>query len=155
MWFILNPVSRATIQILNIDDTNVLPLDQAQLLMKQNSSDPRVISALNHARFYLPNIFPGLDKIVLFDHDVVVQRDLSRLWSLDMNGKGVGAVETCHKGEPSYIAMDTLINFSDAWVAEKFDPKACTWAFGMNLFDLKEWRRQNLTSVYLNYFNQV
>ncbi|CAN6842572.1 unnamed protein product, partial [Brassica oleracea] len=154
MWFILNPVSRATIQILNIDDTNVLPLDQAQLLMKQNSSDPRVISALNHARFYLPNIFPGLDKIVLFDHDVVVQRDLSRLWSLDMNGKVVGAVETCHKGEPSYIAMDTLINFSDAWVAEKFDPKACTWAFGMNLFDLKEWRRQNLTSVYLNYFNQ-
>ncbi|XP_048633838.1 probable galacturonosyltransferase 5 [Brassica napus] len=154
MWFILNPVSRATIQILNIDDMNVLPLDYAQLLMKQNSSDPRVISALNHARFYLPDIFPGLNKIILFDHDVAVQRDLSSLWSLNMNGKVIGAVETCHEGEPSYIAMDTLINFSDAWVAEKFDPKACTWAFGMNLFDLKEWRRQNLTSVYLNYFNQ-
>ncbi|CAN7137307.1 unnamed protein product [Brassica rapa subsp. narinosa] len=154
MWFILNPVSRATIQILNIDDMNVLPLDHAQLLMKQNSSDPRVISALNHARFYLPDIFPGLNKIILFDHDVAVQRDLSSLWSLKMNGKVIGAVETCHEGEPSYIAMDTLINFSDAWVAEKFDSKACTWAFGMNLFDLKEWRRQNLTSVYLNYFNQ-
>ncbi|CAF2285707.1 BnaA04g17670D [Brassica napus] len=154
MWFILNPVSRATIQILNIDDMNVLPLDHAQLLMKQNSSDPRVISALNHARFYLPDIFPGLNKIILFDHDVAVRRDLSSLWSLNMNGKVIGAVETCHEGEPSYIAMDTLINFSDAWVAEKFDSKACTWAFGMNLFDLKEWRRQNLTSVYLNYFNQ-
>ncbi|CAA7037895.1 unnamed protein product [Microthlaspi erraticum] len=152
MWFILNPDNRATIQILNIDDMNVLPLDHAQLLIKQNSSDPRFISPLNHARFYLPDIFPGLDKIVLFDHDVVVQKDLSRLWSLDMNGKVVGAVETCLEGEPSYRSMDTFINFSDAWVAQKFDPKACTWAFGMNVFDLKEWRRQDLTSKYLKYF---
>ncbi|KFK23228.1 hypothetical protein AALP_AAs64694U000500 [Arabis alpina] len=154
MWFISNPAGRATIRILNIDDMNVLPLDHTQLLMKQNSSDPRIISALNHARFYLPDIFPDLNKIILFDHDVVVQRDLSRLWSLDMNGKVVGAVETCLEGEPSFRSMDTFINFSDAWVSQKFDPKACTWAFGMNLFDLKEWRRQDLTSVYLKYLDQ-
>ncbi|XP_024004240.1 probable galacturonosyltransferase 5 [Eutrema salsugineum] len=153
MWFILNPDSRATVQILNVDDMNVLPLDHAQLLMKQNSSDPRLISSLNHARFYLPDIFPGLNKIVLFDHDVVVQRDLSRLWSLDMKGKVVGAVETCLENEPSFHSMDTFINFSDAWVAQRLDPKACTWAFGMNLFDLAEWRRQDLTSVYLKYFD--
>lgn len=155
MWFILNPGGRASIQILNIDEMNVLPLDHAELLMKQNSSDPRIISALNHARFYLPDIFPGLNKIVLFDHDVVVQRDLSRLWSLDMKGKVVGAVETCLEGEPSFQSMDTVINFSDAWVAQKFDPKACTWAFGMNLFDLEEWRRQDLASVYLKYLELV
>ncbi|EOA28836.1 hypothetical protein CARUB_v10025075mg [Capsella rubella] len=151
MWFLLNP-SKASIQILNIDEMSVLPLDHAELLMKQNSSDPRIISGLNHARFYLPDIFPGLNKIVLFDHDVVVQSDLSRLWSLDMKGKVIGAVETCLEGEPSFQSMEKLINFSDAWVAQKFDPKACTWAFGMNLFDLEEWRRQDLTSVYLKYF---
>ncbi|XP_010469838.1 PREDICTED: probable galacturonosyltransferase 5 [Camelina sativa] len=153
MWFLLNPGGRASIQILNIDEMNVFPLEHAKLLMMQNSSDPRIISSLNHARFFLPDIFPGLNKIVLFDHDVVVQRDLSRLWSLDMKGKVVGAVETCLEGEPSFQSMDTVINFSDAWVAQKFDPKACTWAFGMNLFDLKEWRRQDLTSVYLKYFD--
>jgi alpha-1,4-galacturonosyltransferase len=155
MWFLLNPSGRASIQILNIDEMNVLPLYHAELLMKQNSSDPRIISALNHARFYLPDIFPGLNKIVLFDHDVVVQRDLTRLWSLDMTGKVVGAVETCLEGDPSYRSMDSFINFSDAWVSQKFDPKACTWAFGMNLFDLEEWRRQELTSVYLKYFDLV
>ncbi|KAL1187993.1 putative galacturonosyltransferase 5 [Cardamine amara subsp. amara] len=154
MWFLLNPSGRASIQILNIDEMNVLPLDHAQLLMKQNSSDPRIISSLNHARFYLPDIFPGLNKIILFDHDVVVQRDISSLWSLDMKGKVVGAVETCLEGEPSFCSMDTFINFSDPWISQKFDPKACTWAFGMNLFDLKEWRRQDLTSVYLKYFDQ-
>lgn len=155
MWFLLNIQSRATIQILNIDDLDVLPPDYDQLLMKQNSNDPRFISPLNHARFYLPDIFPGLNKIVLFDHDVVVQRDLSRLWSIDMKGKVVGAVETCLEGESSFRSMSTFINFSDTWVAGKFSPRACTWAFGMNLIDLEEWRIRKLTSTYIKYFNLV
>ena len=155
MWFLLNIQSVAAIQILNIDDMDVLPSDYDQLLMKQNSNDPRFISTLNHARFYLPDIFPGLNKMVLFDHDVVVQRDLSRLWSIDMKGKVVGAVETCKEGEPSFHLMSTFINFSDAWVSGKFSPKACTWAFGMNLVDLEEWRRRKLTSTYIKYFNMV
>ncbi|CAA7026389.1 unnamed protein product [Microthlaspi erraticum] len=153
MWFLLNIQSTATIQILNVDDMDVLPSDYDQLLMKQNSNDPRFISTLNHARFYLPDIFPGLNKLVLFDHDVVVQRDLSRLWSIDMKGKVVGAVETCQEGEPSFHSMSKFINFSDPWVAGKFSPKACTWAFGMNIVDLEEWRRRKLTSTYVKYFN--
>ncbi|ESQ36233.1 hypothetical protein EUTSA_v10007109mg [Eutrema salsugineum] len=152
MWFLLNIQSTATIQIQNIDDMDVLPSDYDQLLMKQNSSDPRFISTLNHARFYLPDLFPGLNKIVLFDHDVVVQRDLSRLWSIDMKGKVVGAVETCQEGGPSFHSMRKFINFSDAWVARKFSSEACTWAFGMNLVDLEEWRRRKLTSTYIKYF---
>lgn len=155
MWFLLNIQSRATIQIQNIDDMDVLPSDYDQLLMKQNSNDPRFISTLNHARFYLPDIFPGLNKMVLLDHDVVVQRDLSRLWSIDMKGKVVGAVETCHEGEPSFHSMGTFIDFSDAWIAGKFSPKACTWAFGMNLVDLGEWKRRKLTSTYIKYFTLV
>ncbi|KAG2324029.1 hypothetical protein Bca4012_038411 [Brassica carinata] len=153
MWFLLNIQSVAAIQIQNIDDMDVLPSDYDQLLMKQNSNDRRFISTLNHARFYLPDIFPGLNKMVLFDHDVVVQRDLSRLWSIDMKGKVVGAVETCKEGEPSFHSMSTFINFSDEWVSGKFSPKACTWAFGMNLVDLEEWRRRKLTSTYIKYMN--
>ncbi|KAG7531618.1 hypothetical protein ISN44_Un25g000130, partial [Arabidopsis suecica] len=130
MWFLLNIQSRATIQILNIDDMDVLPPDYDQLLMKQNSNDPRFISPLNHARFYLPDIFPGLKKIVLFDHDVVVQRDLSRLWSIDMKGKVVGAVETCL--EVLELAHGRSV---------------------MNLIDLEEWRIRKLTSTYIKYFN--
>ncbi|KAJ4895380.1 putative galacturonosyltransferase 6 [Raphanus sativus] len=153
MWFLLNVPSTATIQIQNIDEMDVLPSDFDQLLMKQNSNDPRFISTLNHARFYLPDIFPGLNKVVLLDHDVVVQRDLSKLWSIEMKGMVVGAVETCQEGEASLHSMSTFINFSDSWVAGKFSPKACTWAFGMNLVDLEEWRRRKLTSTYIKYFN--
>ena len=72
-----------------------------------------------------------------------------------MKGKVNGAVETCQKDDPSYRKMDMLINFSDPLVARRFDIKACTWAFGMNVFDLQEWRQRNLTGVYHEYLQLV
>lgn len=147
MWFLLNPPNKAAVQILSIDNFKELVSKYHSILEKQNARDPRYTSALNHLRFYLPDVFPLLNKIVLLDHDVVVQRDLTGLWSIDMNGKVNGAVGTCH-GDPSYRQMDMYINFSDPSVTHRNDIKECTWAFGMNLFDLQEWRRKNLTTLY-------
>ncbi|KAA8543323.1 hypothetical protein F0562_021182 [Nyssa sinensis] len=73
------------------------------------------------------------------------------LWTVNMNGKVNGAVETCQEGEPSSRRMDMFINFSDPMVAKRFGVKTCTWAFGMNMFDLQVWRRQNLTGLYHKY----
>ncbi|KAF4376073.1 hypothetical protein F8388_022594 [Cannabis sativa] len=151
MWFILNPPGKATIQIQNIDSFDWLFTKYNNPLLKQESSDSRFTFQLNHLRFYLPEIFPALDKVVLFDHDVVVQKDLTGLWHLDMKGKVVGAVQTCLKGKSSYRRMDSFLNFSDPFVAKSFDINACTWAFGLNLFDLQEWRKQNLTALYHRY----
>ncbi|OVA16240.1 Glycosyl transferase [Macleaya cordata] len=149
MWFLLNPPGRATIQIESLDNFEFLLSNS--LLKKQDSLDPRYTSLLNHLRFYLPEIFPALSKVVFLDHDVVVQRDLRGLWDVNMKGKVNGAVETCRKDHLSFRRMDMLINFTDPIIAKNFDVKACTWAFGMNVFDLREWRRQNLTAVYHQY----
>ena len=137
MWFLLNRPGEATIQIQNIDNFEWLSTKYDVTLQKQNSPDPRYTSQLNHLRFYLPDVFPLLNKIVLLDHDVVVQRDLTGLWSVDMRNKVNAAVQTCQKGEPSFRRMDMFINFSESVVARRFDVKACTWAFGMNVFDLQ------------------
>ncbi|KAG7984659.1 hypothetical protein I3843_04G171400 [Carya illinoinensis] len=151
MWFLLNPPGKATIQIQSMNDFEWFSTKYHMTLTKQSARDPRYTSELNHLRFYLPDAFPALHKIVLFDHDVVVQRDLTELWSVDMKGKVNGAVETCHVSEALFRRMDMLINFSDPLIAKRFYVNACTWAFGMNLFDLREWRRQNLTAVYHKY----
>ncbi|KAK9747686.1 hypothetical protein RND81_02G008900 [Saponaria officinalis] len=150
MWFLLNPPGKATIHISSVTDFLRLSLYES-LLQKQSSSDPRYLSLLNHLRFHLPEIFPQLDKIVFLDHDVVVQRDLSSLWDVDMKGKVNGAVETCKQGSSSYRTMDMLINFSDPLIASEFDSNTCTWAFGLNLFDLGQWRRHDLTSSYRRF----
>ncbi|KAM3299709.1 hypothetical protein ACQJBY_040954 [Aegilops geniculata] len=166
MWFLSNPPGKATIEVQNIDEFTWLN-DSLSLLLKQLGSqsmidyyftaqsansdsylkyrNPKYLSMLNHLRFYLPEIYPKLDKMVFLDGDVVVRKDITGLWSIDMKGKVNGAVETC--GE-SFHSFDRYLNFSSPVVAKNFDPNACVWAFGMNMFDLAEWRRQNITEIY-------
>ncbi|KAG5514535.1 hypothetical protein RHGRI_035815 [Rhododendron griersonianum] len=151
MWFLLNPPGKSAMQIQSIDSFEWLSTKYNATLQKENSPDLRYTSALNHLRFYLPDVFPMLNKIVLLDHDVVVQRDLTGLWNISMEGKVNGAVETCQEGEASFRRMDMFVNFSDPRIEKRFDREACTWAFGMNVFDLREWWRHNLTGVYHNY----
>ena len=64
-------------------------------------------------------------------------------------------MQTCQEDDVSFRQMDMFINFSEPYVTKRFDANACTWAFGMNLFDLKEWRRQDLTALYHKYLREV
>ncbi|CAA0828048.1 Probable galacturonosyltransferase 6 [Striga hermonthica] len=154
MWFLLNPPSKATVHVESTDSFHWLTTKyNMTLLQREGSIDPRYTSGLNHLRFYLPDVFPNLNKIVLLDHDVVVRKDLTRLWSISMRGRVNGAVQTCSEGEPSFRRMDMFVNFTDPLIADKYDATTCTWAFGMNIFDLREWRRRNLTEVYLKYLH--
>ncbi|XP_052197787.1 LOW QUALITY PROTEIN: probable galacturonosyltransferase 9 [Diospyros lotus] len=106
---------------------------------------PNYLSMLNHLRFYLPEMYPKLHRIVFLDDDVVVQKDLTALWKIDMDGKVNGAVETCFG---SFHRYAQYLNFSNPLIREKFNPKACAWAFGMNIFDLDAWRRERCTEQY-------
>ncbi|KAJ6428656.1 hypothetical protein OIU84_020346 [Salix udensis] len=56
--------------------------------------NPKYLSIMNHLRFYLPEMYPKLHKILFLDDDVVVQKDMTGLWEVDMDGKVNGAVET-------------------------------------------------------------
>lgn len=175
MWFLANPPRHATIQVQNIDDLTWLNSSYSPVLKQLSSQsmidyyfrahkstsnpdsnlkyrNPKYLSILNHLRFYLPQIFPKLNKVVFLDDDIVVQKDLTGLWRIDMKGKVIGVVETC--GE-SFHRFDRYLNFSNPIIAKNFDPRACGWAFGMNLFDLDEWRRQNITEIYHSWQNLV
>src|SRR5579883_81422 len=50
--------------------------------------------------------------------------------------------------EVEVLIDDKYLNFSNPLIAKNFDPHACGWAYGMNMFDLSEWRKQNITEVY-------
>ncbi|KAL8229540.1 hypothetical protein R6Q57_014440 [Mikania cordata] len=172
MWFLANPPGKATIQVENIDEFTWLNASYSPVLKQlasQNMIDyyfkthkavesdsnmkfrnPKYLSMMNHLRFYLPEIFPKLSKVVFLDDDIVVQKDLSGLWSIDLKGKVNGAVETC--GE-NFHRFDRYLNFSNPIIAKNFDPRACGWAYGMNIFDLEEWKKQNITGVYHSWQN--
>ncbi|KAB2047786.1 hypothetical protein ES319_A13G070500v1 [Gossypium barbadense] len=169
MWFILNAPEKATVQVEKIDDFKWLNSSYCSVLRQLESArvkeyyfknhpsslsvgsdnlkyrNPKYLSMLNHLRFYLPEVYPKLHKILFLDDDIVVQKDLTPLWDVDLNGMVNGAVETC-KG--SFHRFDKYLNFSNPKISEKFDSNACGWAFGMNIFDLKEWRNRNITQIY-------
>ncbi|BAT77280.1 probable galacturonosyltransferase 4 [Vigna umbellata] len=169
MWFLVNPPRKATIQVQNIEDFTWLNSSYSPVLKQlgspsmidfyfktqRASSDsnlkfrnPKYLSILNHLRFYLPEIFPKLNKVLFLDDDVVVQKDLTGLWSIDLKGNVNGAVETCQQ---SFHRFDRYLNFSNPLIAKNFDPRACGWAYGMNIFDLVQWKKQNITEVYHNW----
>jgi alpha-1,4-galacturonosyltransferase len=170
MWFIRHPPLPATVHVENIDNFKWLNSSYCSVLRQLESArlkeyyfkahdpsslsdgnenlkyrNPKYLSMLNHLRFYMPEIHPKLDKILFLDDDVVVQKDLTPLWDVDLKGMVNGAVETCKE---SFHRFDTYLNFSHPKIAENFDPRACGWAFGMNMFDLKEWKKQNITGIY-------
>ncbi|CAN6994264.1 unnamed protein product [Brassica rapa subsp. trilocularis] len=170
MWFLLNPPKEATVQVQRFEDFSWLNSSYSPVLKQLESEAmkefyfktersesaesgaeslkyryPKYLSMLNHLRFYIPKIFPKLDKILFLDDDVVVQKDLAPLWSVDLKGKVNGAVETCGV---TFHRLKAYLNFSDQHVSDKFDPEYCGWAHGMNIFDLKEWRKHNITETY-------
>ncbi|XP_010538434.1 PREDICTED: probable galacturonosyltransferase 4 [Tarenaya hassleriana] len=171
MWFLANSPGNATIQVQNVEEFTWLNSSYSPVLRQLGSQsmidyyfrshhgnsdsnlkfrNPKYLSILNHLRFYLPEIFPKLNKVLFLDDDIVVQKDLSGLFSLDLKGNVNGAVETCGQ---SFHRFDRYLNFSNPLIAENFDPHACGWAYGMNIFDLDEWKRQNITEVYHRWQN--
>ncbi|KAK9677439.1 hypothetical protein RND81_11G143100 [Saponaria officinalis] len=177
MWFFDNPPGGATVEVLNIDEFKWLNSSYCPVLRQLESSrmkefyfkvnsnpstlstgsdqlkyrNPKYLSMLNHLRFYLPEVYPKLDKILFLDDDIVVQKDLTPLWSTDMKGMVNGAVETCKE---SFHRFDKYLNFSNPLISDNFDPNACGWAYGMNMFDLKEWKKRNITGIY-HYWQEL
>ncbi|KAG8377830.1 hypothetical protein BUALT_Bualt08G0074400 [Buddleja alternifolia] len=175
MWFLLNPPGKATIHVENVDEFKWLNSSYCPVLRQLESAamkeyyfkaahpttlsagssnlkyrNPKYLSMLNHLRFYLPQVYPKLDKILFLDDDIVVQKDLTGLWAVDLHGKVNGAVETC--GE-SFHRFDKYLNFSNPHISKNFDPNACGWAYGMNIFDLKEWKKKDITGIYHRWQN--
>ncbi|GKC31922.1 probable galacturonosyltransferase 9 [Tanacetum coccineum] len=139
---LLRQLESAKLQKLYLDNKAENETTEAQNTKSENTKH---LSMLNHLKFYLPEMYPKLHKILFLDDDVVVQKDLTALWRVDLDGKVNGAVETCFG---SFHRYAQYLNFSHPAIKDKFNPKACAWAFGMNIFDLDAWRRERLTDQY-------
>lgn len=166
VWFKMRPVERgAHIEIKAVRDFTFLNSSYVPLLRQQELANsqkpssentvkfknPKDTSLLSHLRFYLPEMFPKLQKIIFLEDDVVVQKDLTGLWKIDLDGRVNGAVETCFG---SFHRFAHYLNFSNPLIKEKFNAKACAWSYGINIFDLDAWRSEKCTEEY-NYWQNL
>ncbi|GAU43833.1 hypothetical protein TSUD_399270 [Trifolium subterraneum] len=153
MWFLINSPGNATVHIQSID--NFEWLSKYNTFFKSGNGDPRYTSELIYLLFYLPEIFPALNKIVVFDHDVVVQQDLGGLWNANLKGNVIGAVGTCQEGKTPFHRIDAFINFSDPLIGQSFDANSCTWAFGGSKKPLWNWNVARMPLGWLTFYNKT
>ncbi|KAL0874346.1 hypothetical protein Bca101_024051 [Brassica carinata] len=140
----------------HVAGANLTETTPRRFASKLQSRSRKYISLLNHLRIYIPELFPNLDKVVFLDDDIVVQRDLSPLWDVDLGGKVNGAVETC-RGDDEWVMSKRLrnyFNFSHPLIAKHLDPEECAWAYGMNVFDLQAWRKTNIRETYHSWLRE-
>lgn len=148
LWFLRNAFKEATVQVLNIEDYQISSLSrpvelhvtfQAGQKLPKMQYTTEYISLFSHSHYLLPEIFKNLDKVVVLDDDILVQQDLSALWSINMGGKVNGAVELCA------VRLGQLNNYLGR---SNFDRKSCAWMSGLNILDLARWRELNLTGTF-------
>ncbi|XP_042420295.1 probable galacturonosyltransferase 7 isoform X1 [Zingiber officinale] len=159
LWFARNSYRDAEIIVINLEQLNLG--DHNSGLSKLSFSEEfrvslyktsqlemntEYITTFGHSHFLLPEIFKNLKKVIVLDDDVVVQRDLSSLWNLNLEGKVNAAVESCrlrlgqlkmHLGKNSY------------------DPNSCIWMSGLNVIDLEKWREHNVTDAYFQHLTSI
>lgn len=135
LWFYMNSYKEATVHVINIEDVEnhdkVIPrhlsLSEEYRVFLRNvnpsssQKNAKYISLFGHTHFLLPEIFQKLKKVVILDDDVVVQRDLSPLWSLQLDGKVNGAVQCC----------DVQLNQLKGYLGEdNYNQNSCTHKSG-------------------------
>lgn len=122
----------------------LLPSEEFRVVSRNRTE---YISVFSHSHFLLPEIFPDLEKVVLLDDDLVVQRDLSGLFEIDIEEKVVGAVNFCR------VRLGQVKGYLNG-----FDYGAnedCLWISGLNVVDLKKWRELSISDTYHELVKKV
>lgn len=162
LWFKRNNYGEAAVQVLNVehlemdslkDNSLQLSLPEEFRVSFRSYDNPSMgqfrteyISIFSHSHYLLPDIFSKLKKVVVLDDDVVIQRDLSSLWNLDMGEKVNGAVQFCS------VRLGQL----KGYLGEKgFNHNSCAWMSGLNIIDLVRWREFGLTQTYKRLIKEV
>lgn len=106
----------------------------------------KYLSVFGHSHFLLPDVLKNLKKVILLDDDVVVQKDISFLWNLNMGGKVIAATEFCG------VKLGQLESYLGA---TGYDSDSCAWMSGINKIDLEKWRELDITGVYQSLVHKV
>lgn len=161
LWFFRNTYKEAMVQVLNIEDLNLNDNDNKTTLslpeefrvsfrtvdkLARVQIRTEYMSVFSHSHYLLPKIFQSLKKVVVLGDDVIVQQDLSHLWSIDMDGKVNGALQFCA------VKLGELKQY---FGENRFDENSCAWMSGLNIVDLVRWREQDITGTYQKLVQEV
>ena len=95
-------------------------------------------------KFFMPDLFPKLDKILAIDVDTVILKDLTQLYNTDLKDKYIGVVNKPKK-DFSAIHINNKVVSSEV---RKYNN-------GVMLYNLKLWRKDDITNELIKEKNQM
>ena len=103
-------------------------------------------------RFFLPQIFPNLDKVLYLDADTMIMKDISPLFNIDINGYYLGVTHDCEIVRASNFIGTKYSNYFIKTL--NVDPSNYFQA-GVMLVNLKKIREDNITDKLLDALERI
>jgi lipopolysaccharide biosynthesis glycosyltransferase len=111
------------------------------------------LSKMTFARLLIPQIIPlGIPRVLYIDSDVLVLDSIKELYTLDLEGRTIGAVDDLH------LETAFRVQHLDPWISRVLH-KECKglpdvaryFNAGVLLIDLDKWRRDEISEKAIQY----
>ena len=117
----------------------VLQIHYVDMNVLQGLDDER-FTAFAFLRFIIPNVLPDkIERVLYLDTDTLVANSVLPLFSLDMKGKAIGAVN------------ENIPNSRERARRLNYDENKGYFNSGVLLIDLKQWRETNATKQLIDF----
>lgn len=103
-------------------------------------------------RFFLPNIFPDLDKVLYIDADTLVLYDIKELCDIDIGDNYLGVTHDCEIMRACAISGD---EYSDYFTKTLGVDVKQYFQAGVMIVNLKKWREDNITQKLIDGLKKI
>jgi len=112
---------------------------------------PNTYPLNTYVRLFIPYFMPqGIEKVLFMDVDMLVLDDISKLWHTDIGAHAIGAVTDSITKTIGNVGGDGIEN----WQELGLDKNAPFFNAGLQLINIREWKRQGITEKVLNCINE-
>lgn len=109
---------------------------------KDNFSINNHFTIETYYRFFLPCIFPKLDKVLYLDADTIIMRDIAPLFSIDIGSNYLGVTHDCEIVRMSNLAGTEYSDYFRKTLGVKIENY---FQAGVMLVNLAQMRQDNIT----------
>ncbi len=116
------------------------PLDNALISGLPRGGDHAGITLSTYLRLFMAGVLRDIPKVLYMDCDMIVRHDIGELWQTDISGAALAASPDSVPG-PAVKRLGYPVEYE-------------YFAAGLLLINLKYWREQNATALFLDYMEK-
>lgn len=131
--------------ITRYNNVNSLSFLNKNLEDSKNLYATSAINKTTYLRILLPNLLPNLEKVIYLDSDLIVEDDLTKIWSISFDGCLAMGIQDYYF--PTVSSNEALENYKELRL--NTDTPFCN--AGVIVMNLAAWRVEDIGNKIMNY----